>query len=75
MYTQIMGTIMHVGWNFLFVYKMELGIMGTGLASSVTSFIIFIGNYVVTHFTKELDKATAVKIYDKHVYRWRDFKI
>lgn len=69
MYVQIMGTMMHVAWNFLFVVKMELGVAGTGLAASVTNLILLVGNYVVTEYTKDLEKATRVKLFDNHVIK------
>ena len=47
LYTQIVGTLGHILWNWLFVSYLGLGIKGTGLATTVTNMVIYGVNWTV----------------------------
>jgi len=57
MYVIIVGTILHVGWNILFVNVHEYGVIGTGLAATLTNFIILVATVAVTRRIPELKEA------------------
>lgn len=62
MYVQIAGTVLHVGWNCLFVLVLKWGVTGTGLAATLTNLLILIGNIIVTNRAAGLEDALAVKL-------------
>ena len=39
----IPGLLLHVLWNYIFVWYLDLGIMGTAIAMFITDFTNFIG--------------------------------
>ena len=63
------GTVLHVGWNFLFVIHLDFGVVGAGLAASITNLIILIGNIIATGYKKNLCEATNVSFCDRSVFR------
>jgi Na+-driven multidrug efflux pump len=48
MKVQIVGTILHVLWNYILVIKFGLGVMGTGLSACITNMFILVGNIKMT---------------------------
>ena len=64
--SQIIGTLSSVLWNFIFVNKLQLGVVGTGLSFTMTSFIVFVLNWLYTYFhkDKEIIEATKVHFFD-----------
>ena len=69
MYVSLFGTMLHVGWNFLFVLHLDLGVVGAGLAASLTNLIIFIGNLVATRYMDNMSEAINVSCCDRSVFR------
>ena len=65
----LFGTILHLGWNYLFVIHLDFGVIGAGLAASITNFIILMGNIIATRFLKDLSEATSVSFFERSVFR------
>ena len=60
MYIQILGTFLHVFWNYLFVVVLDLGVKGTGMSATFTNSILLIGTVYMTEIE-------SVSIWDKRV--------
>ena len=65
MYVQIVCSVLHVLWNYIFVMKLKLGVVGSGFASVITNFLILAGNVVFTRYKEELENAYTVSIFEK----------
>ena len=63
------GTVLHVGWNFLFVIYLDYGVVGAGLSASITNFIIMTGNMLATIYQKDMTEATSVSFFDGRVFK------
>jgi len=63
----IPGLLLHVLWNYIFVWYLDLGIMGTAIAMFITDFTNFIGLYIATSLQKDLKDALSVSIMDPKV--------
>ena len=72
LYTQIVGTLGHILWNWLFVSRLGMGIKGTGIATTITNVLIYGANWVVLMRQKDLEEATSVSI--RHPEIRRDLK-
>lgn len=68
MYVQIVGTIMHVGWNYILVVKLGQGVIGTGIAACITNAFILAGNIHVTRIQPSLSEALDVKLFNPKVF-------
>ena len=68
MNSQIFSLPLHILFNYIFVTKCDLGIVGCGLASILTYTFLLICNVVQTNQIKEMDEATQVSIRDKRVW-------
>lgn len=44
----IPGCLLHVLWSYIFVWYLDLGIMGTAIAMFITDFTQFVGLYIAT---------------------------
>ena len=53
---------------------MNLGVIGTGLAASITNFILLVGNVLVSWYQKDLEKANEIKLLDFDLHKWADFR-
>ena len=60
MYVIIAGTFLHILWNYLTVNVWGLGIVGTGIATSITNLTIFIAMVIVTSLQDRLKEANEV---------------
>jgi Na+-driven multidrug efflux pump len=60
----IIGSILHIGWSYLFVKFLNYGAVGAGLASSITNLIILIGNLVVSRMQDGMKEALKVSFFD-----------
>ena len=63
------GTVLHVGWNFLFVIYLDYGVVGAGLSASITNFIILVSNLLATIYQIDMAEATSVSFCDGRVFR------
>lgn len=63
------GTVLHVGWNYLFVIHLNYGVVGAGMAASLTNYLILMGNVIATRYQKDLQEATKVPFFDRSVFR------
>ena len=77
MYVIAAGTVLHLLWNYLLVIVMDLGVEGTGLAASLTNFIIFLGMMAISQCQRDLSEANKVGLSDSRVFKnlWEYFKI
>ena len=48
----IPGLLLHVLWSYIFVWYLDLGIMGTAIAMFITDFTTFVGLYIATSCQK-----------------------
>lgn len=64
----IPGCLLHILWSYIFVWYLDLGIMGTAIAMFITDFTTFIGLYVATSRHDDLKEALNVSIFDPKVY-------
>ena len=69
MFIALFGTILHIGWNFLFVIHLDFGVVGAGLSATVTNFIILVGNIIATRSKENLSEATKISFFDRSVFR------
>ena len=56
--------LLHVLWNYVFVWYLNLGIMGTAIAMFITEFTSFLGLYFVTGREENLKECLEVSIMD-----------
>ena len=79
MKSQIFGTVTSVLWNYIFVIKLNWGVVGTGFSFTITTFLVWIINMIYTKCLKDVDVIEARKIhfFDSQVYRsiWQYLKI
>ena len=71
LYVVFVSTFFHIGWNYLFIIKMKLGIIGIGYTATVSNLIMFLGNLLMTHCSWDMSDALSVSICNKKV--WRKF--
>jgi Na+-driven multidrug efflux pump len=64
MVTQALGVGVHILGNYFFVYKLHLGIVGTGCANFVTNAFLLSLNIYFTSRQEELKEALEVSIKD-----------
>ena len=69
MNAQIVGCIVHAFFNFIFVSKMSLGVVGCGIASNLTNVFLLICNFMLTKRLEENKEANDISITDKRVWR------
>lgn len=63
MKSQIFGTITSVFWNWLFVIKLDWGVVGTGLSFTITTLLVWIINVLFTNLLKDEDVIEARKVH------------
>ena len=51
-----------------------MGVVGTGIATSLTNFIIFLGNYFITFWAVDLEESLKIVWNDERVLEWTEFK-
>ena len=59
MIAQCVGQVFHVFFSWLFVWKLDYGIVGTGIASVITNSIIYIIIMVYTNMLPDLREANT----------------
>ena len=60
MVAQCVGQVFHVFLSWLFVWKLDYGIVGTGIASVITNFIIYTILIVYTYILDDLKEANTL---------------
>ena len=63
---QSIGIILHVGWCYLFVIKMGLGIVGIGYASTISNLAVYTSVIIYSSCIPELKD--AVFLPDKRTF-------
>jgi MATE family multidrug resistance protein len=53
----VIGSIMHIGWSYLFVVHLKQDIVGTGIASAITNFTILVMSLVYTSTQEDIKEA------------------
>ena len=53
----------------MFVNRLQLGVIGTGLAGTFTNLFILTVNYIYTTYQEDLKEATNVSFWDPQVFR------
>jgi len=56
-YSQCIGIIFQITFNYIFFVKMDLGIIGIGYSSSLTNLIVYIINVLYPLFVEEIKEA------------------
>lgn len=56
-YAQTTGTLLHAGWNYLFVAHYDMGIAGIGIANGITNFTVLLFNLIYSCFIPEIKEA------------------
>lgn len=74
MYSQLAGTVSHIIWNTIFVNKLQLGVIGTGVAASLTNLVMFLFNVILTSFASDVQEATQISFTDSKVMSWSESK-
>jgi Na+-driven multidrug efflux pump len=69
MNAQIAACFVHAFFNYLFVNHLEMGVLGSGMASNLTNVFLLICNYILTARLKKFKEAHEVSIFDKRVWR------
>ena len=64
----MVGTVLHVFWNYLFIIYLDWGIEGIGYTASITFCIELIGNIIITHFQKDLKESLDVSFFNPDVF-------
>jgi Na+-driven multidrug efflux pump len=67
MHAQMLGTMLHIIWSFLFVYYFNLGLIGTSMAITSTNCCIFSFNLYYTNKEEGLREALDVSFFDPQV--------
>ena len=70
----MIGILTQIVLNFIIVYKMKLGIMGAGIATTMASFAILFSGYMFMRYAKDLDKAIQIQVTDPRVISWSEFQ-
>lgn len=71
LYVVFISTFLHIGWNYLFIIKLNLGIIGVGCSASVSNLTQFLGNVYMTHHSSDMKEALKVSLCQKEV--WQNF--
>jgi len=67
MKVQVVLAFWHILWNYIFVIVLDLGVVGSGISSCVTNFLLFVGNCYYTSILEDLKEANEVKQFEKDV--------
>lgn len=68
LYVVIVSTFLHIGWNYLFIIKLKLGVVGIGFTATLSNLFLLIGNIIMTHCCSDLKEALQVTICNKDVF-------
>ena len=68
MYVQIFGTVVHIIFCHIFVNKMNLDIIGIGIAGTLSNLFLLIGNLYMTSTIEEIQPALKVTMRDSRIY-------
>ena len=69
MYVQIICSVAHILWNYILVNKLSMGVVGSGLSSILTNFLLLLGNVLLTNYQENLKDACKVSICEKQVFK------
>lgn len=58
----------HIIWCYLFVIKYDLGIVGVGMSSSLSNFLIYSSVLIYTNSIQELKPAMKQKFFHKRTF-------
>lgn len=67
MNVQVFLAFVHILWNYIFVIVLDLGVIGSGISSTITNILLFIGNWYYTNILDDLKEANRVSQFDKNV--------
>lgn len=57
MIAQVVSSLMHVFWSYIFIIKYDMAIVGTGIASTITAGTALLIMVIYTFFVKEIQEA------------------
>lgn len=69
LYVVIIGTFLHILWNYLFIIKLKLGVIGIGYTATLSDLFLLLGNIFMTYLCSDLKDALKISICNKEVYK------
>lgn len=74
MCVQLIGSISHLFWCYLYILVFKMGLIGCGLAQASTNVIILIGNLYMKQMQEDLKEARKISILDCRIYKnWLEY--
>ena len=69
MYVNILITVLHVGWIYLFYSKLGYGLEGLGIATSITRFSGFVFLVLYIHFGELSEHCWSGRIHWSELFK------